>query len=496
MRTFVLICSFLALLGSTSTAAPPNVLFIAVDDLKPTLGCYGDIKAISKNIDQLARAGTVFLNNHCQQAVCGASRASLMTGQYPDTNGVRDFQTKMREARKNVLTLPQHFKNNGYQVVSMGKIYDGRCVDDWIKHDEPSWTERLNPWPKSGVFKGYLNEKTVAKLRQIKNEFSQDASKLSEAMPPTEGSEEVPDEAYVDGATAKAAVATLRKLTKKGQRPFFLAVGFDKPHLPFVAPKRYWDLFDRDEFDLARVNRMPRRSPQWAGHGSGELRYGYQVPKKGELSEELQRELIHGYYACVAYVDAQIGKVLTELEKSGAADNTIIAIWGDHGFHLGDHALWCKHSNFEQATRSPLIIKAPGQKATGRKTQSPTEFIDIFPTLCDLAGLKIPNGLEGVTLRPILDDADTSVKSLAQSQYDRIDWRNSDRKLMGYSYRGPRYRLTQWKEMSYKKGESDGPIVAEELYDYKTDPLETRNLIKDPRAAGPLKDMREEVARR
>ena len=460
---------------SLVAAEKPNVLFIAVDDLKPLLGCYGDSQVITPNIDKLAARGTVFLNAHCQQAVCGASRASIMTGLRPDTVGVRDFETKMRDASPGVVTIPQAFKQAGYYARSIGKIYDGRCVDGWGEHDAPSWSEpHMSSWPPTDPQGGYLNAKTRAK-REANGDKPMDPP--GALNPPVEGSEDVPDESYVDGFAAMRAVEHLKEIVGK-KEPFFFAVGFDKPHLPFVAPKKYWEMYQREQFQLAEFQKAPEGVPGYSVHNSGELRYGYSLPLNGDISEADQKELIHGYYACVTYVDAQIGKVLDALEETGVAENTIIVLWGDHGFHLGDHAMFCKHSNYENATRVPLIVAAPKQLEKGSKSSSPVELIDVFPTLTDLAGVKSPDVLEGESLRPLLDDHTAKLSKLAMSQYDRGKGENM---RMGYSVRDERYRLTEWRRFDYKTGAKDGPVEAVELFDYQTDPLETKNLAEDPK---------------
>ena len=269
----------------------------------------------------------------------------------------------------------------------------------------------------------------------------------------------------------------IRKLANK-EKPFFIAVGFKKPHLPFVAPKKYWDLYEREKIELSKWQKAPEGAPSFAMHTWGELKsYSDIIPAigaNGLLAEEKQRELIHGYMATVSYTDAHIGRLLNELEEQGVAENTIIVLWGDHGWHLGDHGIWCKHSNFEQATRAPLIFAAPDTKK-GIKNGSPVEFIDIYPTLCDLAGIEIPNFTDGVSLKPIMTGEKEKVKAYAISQYPRGN------KRMGYSLRNERYRYTAWYGIEFRKGEkaTKDKLIAEELYDYKTDPDETKNRAED-----------------
>ncbi|MBL6829321.1 MAG: sulfatase [Puniceicoccaceae bacterium] len=455
----------------------PNILFIAIDDLKPTIGAYGN-EVPTPSIDRISNAGTTFLNAHCQQAVCGPSRASIMTGRRPDYTRVWDLKTMIRDIRPDIVTMPQHFKDNGYTSIGMGKIYDPRSVDkgaDTVSWSEPfgqTWTLDYNETagkPTAHYQDPRIHEMVKASGKTGWNAvnkylFAKNAWPVAEAI-------DVPDDAYDDGAIAKGAVEALQTLSKQ-DAPFFLAVGFKKPHLPFVAPKKYWDQFDRSQIELAPYQSLAEGSPWYAAHNSEELRSYNGVPAEGDIPEEVQRILIHGYYACVAYIDAQIGMILDELEAQGLADNTIIVLWGDHGWHLGDHGLWCKHTNFEQATRVPFIIRAPG-KTAGNLTQTPAELTDLFPTLCDLAGIDTPATLDGVSLTAALDSPDTDPRDYAISQWQRG-------KMMGYALRNKRYRYVAW----YATGDqgyatADMTPDATELYDYEIDPLETRSLVKD-----------------
>ncbi|MCF6332717.1 MAG: sulfatase [Draconibacterium sp.] len=462
-----------------------NVLFIAVDDLKPLLGCYGISEIKSPNIDRLAKSGTVFLNNHCQQAVCSPSRASLMFGLRPDKTKVWDLKTPVRTATKNDKTVAQQFKENGYEAVAFGKIFHISMADKG--HDSKSWSisyskVNVSNYPKetgepfgghfqNPVLKEKMTEFYEKQISEGKKPGKARGNTLAKMKVSTEMLD-VSDEAYGDGQIANNAVEMIDQLANK-EKPFFIAVGFKKPHLPFVAPKKYWDLYNRDKIELANWQKKPEGAPDFAMHSWGELKsYSDIKPNilpSGILNDTKQRELIHGYMAAVSYTDAQIGKLLDELEKQGVADNTIIVLWGDHGWHLGDHGIWCKHSNFEQATHSPLIFSAPGTKA-GNKNSSPTEFVDIFPTLCDLAEIGTPDNLDGVSLKPILTGEKTKVKDFAISQYPRGP-------RMGYSLRNERYRYTAWFEIDYRKGEkaTSENLIAEELYDYKTDYDETVN---------------------
>ena len=469
----------------------PNILFIAVDDLKPTIGSFGDTFAQTPVMDALSSEATVFLNNHTQQAVCGPSRASLMTGKRPDYTKVRDLKTRMRDINPDILTIPEYFKNNGYHTVGIGKIYDPRCVDN--DRDKPSWSV---PFIKEGqleydkaygepAFGYYQNKEIKNQIRLLRAEVKAQGKKnvnkhVRNQYKPPVGSADVPDEAYVDGAIAEKTKLLLQDLSKDQTEPFFLAVGFKRPHLPFTAPQKYWDLYNREDIQLAKFQKKSVNGPDVAYHTSGEMQSYKTLESEFTISDEnllslddsFQKELIHGYYACTSYIDTQIGKILKTLKETGLDENTIIVVWGDHGWHLGDHSLWCKHSNFEQATRSPLIIYNPKIKK-GVKVTSPTEFVDIFPTLCEAANLSIPDNLDGASLNSLVEGKTTSPKSYAVSQ-----WHSA--KKNGYSFRTEQYRYTVW--VSDKKSTEpifEKDIFAEELYDYKTDPLETYNRIDD-----------------
>lgn len=430
-----------------------NVLFIAVDDLKPITAAYGDKIIKTPGIDRIAREGMVFMNSYCQQAVSGPTRASLLTGLMPDKTRVWDLVTDFRKVNPNIVTMPEYFRKMGYETTAVGKIYHSGAEATGPGHDAPSWSI---PWRNSKA-PLYANSKE---------------------KPATE-SADVPDDFYKDGQTANIAIELMNVLNK-GDKPFFLAVGFVRPHLPFVAPKKYWDLYNRDEFNIAPYQKTSLNGPQIAYHTSGELKGQYSdIPQFDSYSDEelkhlpveKQKELIHGYYAATSYMDAQLQRVLNELDRLGIRNNTIVVFWGDHGWHLGDHGLWCKHSNFEHATHTIMMMSVPGMKA-GTKPISVSEFVDIFPTLCDLTGIPIPVNLDGVSLVPSLNNPDAQVKKYARSQYPRG-------KVMGYSIRTNRYRYVEWIDNNFRTymQYDTAKVIAKELYDYRKDPLETENLI-------------------
>lgn len=467
-----------------------NVLFIAVDDLKPDIGSFGFAETKTPNIDKLSQSSTVFTKAYCQQAVCGPTRASLLTGVRPDKTQVWDLQTPIRDKNPNIVTLPQFFKSNGYQTIGMGKIFDPRSVDK--SSDELSWSV---PYKKKfPLAKGYENLAFETYQAADKKEMEQKGIKMgggedakSEAKTSTECLD-VPDDAYMDGAMANYAVEQINGL-KTATTPFFLAVGFKKPHLPFVAPKKYWDLYDRSKVSLAAWQQPSINGPEIAYHNSGEMRsFNDIVPVGGgakkdllKIDEAKQRELIHGYYACISYIDAQIGKLVEALKANGLDKNTIIVIWGDHGWHLGDHSLWNKHSNFEQATRAPILFSVPGL-TNGKEYTQPAEFVDIYPTLCELNGLPVAAYLDGKSLVPALKNNTVIIKDYAISQYPRGAGKGA-REFMGYSLRNNQYRFTEWvgNHFNTAKQFSAADIVGLELYDLINDPNETTNLASDPK---------------
>jgi arylsulfatase A-like enzyme len=448
-----------------------NVLFIAVDDLRPELGCYGKKHIISPNIDRLAGRGLLFERTYCQQAVCAPSRASIMSGVRPDTSKIYDLNTPLRTAMPNVLSLPQHFKNNGYETLSIGKIYHH------TKDDLRGWTAepyRAGTFPE-GAWKGrgYLTQEAFDQMKKYNK-----ANPKMQGRGPAFEAADVEDNIYPDGANTDHAISELNRLKDK---PFFMAMGLYKPHLPFNSPRKYWDMYKPEEIKLADNPFIPKNAPTYATTNWGELRNYYGIPKKGPCSEQLARQLIHGYYACISYIDAQVGRLLDELDRLKLSDKTVIILWGDHGWKLGEHAGWCKHTNFELDTHVPMILSVPGMKTAGRRTRALTEYVDIYPTLCHACGLRIPSHLEGRSMMPLLDNPQRRWKKAAFSQYPRG-------KVMGYSMRTKRFRYTEWQNRK------TGEVLARELYDHDKDPQENVNAIDQPeyesdiqRLAGMLK---------
>ncbi|MFQ6036776.1 MAG: sulfatase-like hydrolase/transferase [Sedimentisphaerales bacterium] len=419
----------------------PNVLFIVVDDLRPQLNCYGHEQMLSPNIDRLASDGVTFLRSYCQVPVCGASRASLLTGVRPTRDRFVGYNVWAQKDLPGALVLPKHFKNNGYHTISNGKVFHHRtdCIDSWSEE----------PWRPQGTWRNYLLAENI---------------KLAEKNPrhagPAYEAADVADNAYFDGMIADKAISDLRRL-KQMDKPFFLALGFLKPHLPFNAPKKYWDLYRKQDIDLADNPFRPKGAPDAALHNWGELRAYEGIPKKGPLPDELARTLIHGYYACVSYTDAQIGRVLAELGRLSLRDNTVVLLWGDHGWNLGEHGLWCKHCNFETSLHSPLIVTAPGIEG-GKKTNALTEYLDIYPSLCELCNLPLPAQLAGKSFVPLMKNPNLPGKKAVFSRY-----RDGD------SVKTDRYRYTEWRR-------KDGKVYARMLYDHQVDPFENVNISERP----------------
>ncbi len=458
----------LALVGLVSVAgqvgaqpaAKPNVLFVAVDDLRPALACAGDPHAKTPNIDRLAARGTVFTRAYCQQAVCSPSRSSLLTGRRPDTTRVYDLVTHFRTALPDVVTLPQHFKQNGYYVHGVGKIYHPGF------NDEPSWSA---PWEATkGKNFGPTGQRVVAEAKAKAKAANEDVSKVRGL--PVEAPA-VGDGELNDGWTAARAIEILKERKGKAE-PFFLAVGFAKPHLPFVAPKQYWDMYDPAKLPVSTSAEPPAGAPKYAPQFGGELRAYVGIPKSGAVPADTSRRLVHGYYAAVSYMDAQLGRVMDALREAGLADNTVVVLWGDHGWHLGDHGMWCKHTNYELATRAALVMSVPGQRAAGRSCDRLVEFVDIYPTLAEVCRLPAPAGVEGHSFAPLLGDPARPWKAAAFSQYPRPGGPGVG-PLMGYAVRSDTHRYVEWRKRD------GGEVVARELYDHRIDAAEDQNVAAD-----------------
>lgn len=427
----------------TAQEKKPNILFIAVDDLRPELGCYGQSHIKSPNIDKLAESGLMFNRAYCNIPVCGASRASILSGIRPNRHRFLNYDCWQDKDVPGVVSLPMHFKNNGYSTVSLGKVYH-HATDG-----SGSWDKRWSPPQKKGTsWRDYLTEENI-KL---------DTSTKTRGNPFEKA--DVSDEAYKDGKIAKQAIKELKNF-KNNNEPFFLAVGFLKPHLPFNAPSKYWELYDSNEIKLPDYMQKPQNAPDECMHNFGELRAYNGIPKEGDVSESMALKMIHGYYACVSYTDAQIGKVLNELESLGLAENTIVLLWGDHGWHLGEHNLWCKHCNFEKVLHTPLVVKAPGI-IKNVKSNALVEYVDVYPSLCELAGLSKPFHLQGKSFVPLVENPDLPWK---EEVYCR--W------IKGETIVTMSHTYTEWFN------DKTGEMTARMLYNLDEDPEETVNISEE-----------------
>lgn len=445
------IITFLTLLAlaacQPAPQGPPNILFIAIDDLRPETGAYGARHMHTPHLDRLAASGMRFDRAYCQVPICGASRASLMTGTYPTRYRFLSARTRADEEAPGIVSLPGYLQQHGYYTLSNGKIFD-RPDDHATAWSEPPF--RL--------------QTTNARWTDYRRPENQRLDSLHRLGPPWEAFEG-PDTAYFDGRIARKTIADLQRLAQQ-DTPFFLAMGLVKPHLPFNAPRHYWDLYDPAEIVLPDHQAFsPAGAPSQAFFPWTEL-LGYYGIAEGPLPDSTARRLIHGYRACVSYVDAQVGRVLDELDRLGLAENTIVVLWGDHGWHLGEHGLWCKKYSFQEALRVPLIIRAPGY-APGH-TAAVSELVDLYPTLCALAGLPLPPHLDGQSLLPQLRDP-----GVPGTGYAFAKWQD------GLSLITERYAYTEWLP-------APDSVVAQMLYDLQVDPHEQHNLAPDPARAALL----------
>ena len=499
-----------ALVGIAPATDQPNILFIAIDDLRPELGCYGSPAVVSPNLDTIAAAGLRFDRAYCQQAICSPSRASLLTGTRPDTNGLTHNYIDFTEVDKSLTTLPKHFADHGYETATSGKIFhrNTHSPESWSR--KPAWGKLDLPKPKHYA---------LAENQKLRNEnFKKMTEKYGEAAKrglssgPAYENADVPDHTYVDGYNTELAIATLKQMTGDGKKPFFFAMGYKLPHLNWNAPKRYWDLYDRDNIKLPTQTTGPEGGAAMGLHASFELRTRAGIPKFGPIGDELSKTLLHAYYASVSYVDALIGKLLQTLEETGVADNTVVVVWGDHGWHLGEMGIWGKATNYEISARVPLIIRTPGMNAKGKSSNALVELLDLYPTLCDLAGLPKPGHIEGRSLVPLLDDPGQPWSEVAVTQFpnpalrewaayplsaemretffgplieqveqriieqqgDKWDRELFENHLTGYTARSERYRLVVWRD--HRPENKETPPVFVELFDHHNDPTETRNI--------------------
>jgi arylsulfatase A-like enzyme len=450
----------------------PNVLFLAADDLRPDFGCLGNPVIKTPNIDRLAARGTIFSRVYCQMSLCNPCRSSLLSGIRPDTLKIYDQETHFRSIHPTIVTLPQVFKNAGYETLSVGKIFHNTLPDP------ASWSR---PEPTLPLNYPYLDPETRARLqkrREAARALGRSDSFIGTYVrgPATE-SFDAPDNLYEDGAIADTGINLLREL--KGKQPFFLAVGFISPHLPFVSPKKYWDLYDRGKIPMAENYFPPKGAPRFSLNPLTEFHCHEDFldapePTEGLLPEAQARLLKHGYYASVSFVDAQVGRILDVLDGLGLRDNTIVVLLGDSGWKLGEHGGWGKFTNYEIDTRATLLVSAPGQGRPGQNVSRLVELVDLFPTLCELGGLKPPSHLEGASAAPLIHDPGRPWKTAAFSQFPR----GFTNRYMGRAMRTDRYRYIEWRDWL------DDSLIATELYDHAVDPQENINIAGASENAG------------
>ncbi len=436
--------------AETTQVTKPNILFIAVDDLACTLGCYGDQVAKTPNIDRLAARGVCFQRAYNQLPLCNPTRASLLTGLRPDQIKVYDLDRHFRDEIPDVVTLPQAFQQAGYYVARVGKIFHYNVpasIGTNGLDDPPSWMRVVNPKGRDTaeenlVFNAEPNRKISAALSWLAAEGS--------------------DEEQTDGMIATEAI---QMMASNKSIPFFLAVGFFRPHTPYIAPKKYFDLYATEKMQLPYAPQDDREDIPVAAfaHNCSEPHYG--------LDKDVLIQATKAYYACVSFVDAQVGRLLDALDQFELTDNTIIVLWSDHGYHLGDHlGVWQKRTLFEQAARAPLIIRAPNMAGNGQICRRVVEFIDVYPSLTALAKIQAPSGLPGRDLSPLLVDPLVEWGGYAVTQVLRPADARLRQPVMGCSIRDHRWRYTEWAE-----GEA-----GVELYDHQADPMEFHNLATDP----------------
>ena len=468
-----------------SAADRPNVLFLVADDLRPDIGCYGNSAVDTPHLDRLAKEGVRFERAYCQIASCGPSRASFLTGRRPDTTKIYDNRNSFREHLPDAVTLPQHFKEHGYFTMSLGKVFHGKFQSE-IREDPASWS--VPAWRPTAT--QYLQPESIAVLEERYPEIFDGKRPLEEVMNlrrfkgPAWEAPDVADGDLTDGRTAAKAVEALGRLAKRDE-PFFLAVGFVKPHAPFVAPKRYFEKVHRDEIRMPTMRERPAGTSDLAST-SREMHGYHGVPAAGVFPDAIARNLTVAYEACVNYIDAQVGKVVAELERLGLRDDTIIVFTADHGYHLGEVGQWCKNTNFEESLRVPLIVSSPHHTAVeGQVSDGLLELVDLHPSLSDLCGLPVRDDVEGTSFLPLLDDPGREWKKAAFSQHAAKLY--DPEAPVGRSLRTEGFRYVQWQG-------PDGASVAEELYAMNGTLTPSRNIASDPEQRETVERMRRLLA--
>ncbi len=461
-----------------------NVLLVSFDDLRPELGCYGNEVIQTPNLDNFASEGVAFTNAFCQVSISAPSRASLMTGLRPDSTRVWHLADKFRNTIPDVTTLPQYFQQHGYYTVGIGKQFHNHMPDS-ISFDEPDLRPeeyKIGNMIDRDAENFYYDEdikKELAKVREERLKKNPNAYAGGWGYGRVMEDSDAPDNAFYDGAQTELALETIHRIKDQDQ-PFFLSLGYFRPHLPFVAPKKYWDLYNRDSIPMATNPYLPKDSPIMAINSSYELMGCYDMysnhPSIYQQPEDTARMLKHGYYASVSYIDACFGKLMEGLKEMGLDKNTIILIYGDHGWKLGEHRSWCKQTVYDNDTHVPLIVNAPDIKAKGQQCDRLVELVDIFPTLSDLAGIQPPKYLQGASMKPLLENPEQQWKSAVFSQHHRRPKESPDKqRYMGYSMRTEKYHFVEWYYWDDDK-KLKGDYVTSELYDSMNDPDENINI--------------------
>ncbi|MDX9880469.1 MAG: sulfatase [Prolixibacteraceae bacterium] len=443
-KIFLILLLTLFISGANKSAPRKNVLFIIVDDLRPEIGCYGSKMVKSPHMDKLAGEGILFSRSYCQVPICGASRASLMSGLRPTTTRFRVWNSRVDVDVPGQVTLPQLFKQNNYYTLSNGKVFHESQDSEEESWSEPAWLAPLS-------HKAFLDDSTINYI----------GGKENNQRGPWFEAADIDDFQYTDGQIAMKTINDLKRM-KKENKTFFIACGFYRPHLPFYVPKKYWDLYDRDSISIAKNRYLPegipsslRASPDFNLYHTGNIEYN---------SDEFHRTARHGYYACVSYIDQLVGYLLQTLKDLKLDDETIVLLIGDHGWHLGEHNLWSKHNLFHNALLSPMILKVPGEPS-GLKISHITEFVDIFPSLIDFTNLDVSDNvlmsLQGNSIKPLLNNKDTQWKKTAFSRFEN-----------GETLITEKYTYTEYVK---NNGEMERMI-----YNLEEDPEENINLLAKP----------------
>ena len=515
MKTLLLLIASIVLLNSCNNqkketsiaeAVPvqrPNILFLSIDDLRPDLGTYGNIEMKTPHIDDLASQSMVMLNTHSQAAVCATSRASTMLGYRPDSTRVWHLGDKFRDINPDAVTMPQYFNKSGYYTVNIGKIFHNYMPDS-ISWDEPD----LKPFPYNTAEYAKRDAETYYYTEDALSIQKRDRDKLKAKRKgeiygdgwnrgPALEAADVPDSLYYDAMQTKLALETIDRIKDKNQ-PFFMGLGFYRPHLPFVVPKKYWDLYPAGSVSPAANPKLPKNAPVMSANSNYELRNYYNPYKIGRpedepLPEKYADSLKRGYYASVSFIDACVGELIEGLKARGLYDNTIIVIWGDHGWKLGDHNGWGKMTNFYIDTHVPLIIK-PANQTEGQRIEALTELVDLFPTLCDLAEVDKAEYFQGTSLTPLFSDPDLAWKDAVFSQFRRRARVSKDgNEYMGYSMQTKQFHYIEWYQWDNETKEK-GDFAASELYDHAIDPHETVNIAGYPEQSQRVEELSEQLS--